>query len=36
MRGIMIQSTLWDLDTKRSAVERRYYRVSTPAPSNGQ
>lgn len=36
MRGVMIQSTLWDLDHKRSAVERRHYRVSTPAPSNGQ
>lgn len=31
MRGIMIQSTLWDMDTKRSAVERRHYRASTPA-----
>lgn len=30
MRGIMIQSTLWDMDTKRSAVERRHYRAVTP------
>lgn len=30
-RGIMVQATLWDLDTKQSAVERRYYRDATPA-----
>lgn len=31
-RGVMVQSTLWDMDHKRSAVERRYYRPSTQAP----
>lgn len=33
MRGVMIQSNLWDLDTKPSAVERRYFRTTTPASS---
>lgn len=36
MRGIMIQATLWDADTKRSAVRHRYYPVSTPANQLGQ
>lgn len=36
MRGIMIQATLWDADTKRSAVRQRYYPVSTPANQLGQ
>lgn len=36
MRGIMIQATLWDLDNKRSAVERRYYRQSTTGAALGQ
>jgi hypothetical protein len=36
MRGIMIQSTLWDMDTKRSAVRQRYYPASTPANQLGQ
>lgn len=31
-RGIMVQATLWDMDTKRTAVERRYYRPSTQTP----
>lgn len=30
-RGIMIQSTLWNIDNKRSAVRQRYYPASTPA-----
>lgn len=29
MRGIMIQSTLWAMDGKRSARERRFYRPQT-------
>lgn len=36
MRGIMIQSTLWDIDAKRSAVRHRYYPASTPANQLGQ
>jgi hypothetical protein len=36
MRGVMIQSTLWDMDTKRSAVRQRYYPASTPANQLGQ
>ena len=36
MRGIMIQSTLWSLDNKRSAVRLRYYPASTPANQLGQ
>ena len=36
MRGIMIQSTLWDLDGKRSARERRHYRVQTTGAALGQ
>ena len=36
MRGVMIQSTLWDMDTKRSAVSQRYYPASTPANQLGQ
>lgn len=36
MRGIMIQATLWDADTKRSAVRHRYYPASTPANQLGQ
>jgi hypothetical protein len=32
MRGMMVQATLWDLDAKRSATERRYYRGTTTAP----
>jgi len=31
VRTVMTQSTLWDLDHKRSATERRYFRASTPA-----
>ena len=31
-RGIMVQATLWDMDTKRTAAERRYFRPSTQAP----
>jgi hypothetical protein len=27
----MTQATLWDYDTKRSAVERRHFRTATPA-----
>jgi len=30
-RGIMVQSTLWSLDGKRSSVRNRYYSASTPA-----
>ncbi|WP_461412950.1 hypothetical protein [Gemmatimonas sp.] len=36
MRGVMIQSTLWDMDHKRSAVRQRYYPASTPANQLGQ
>jgi hypothetical protein len=36
MRGIMVQSTLWDIDAKRSAVRHRYYPASTPANQLGQ
>lgn len=36
MRGIMIQSTLWDMDRKRSATRQRYYPASTPANQLGQ
>ncbi len=36
MRGIMIQATLWDLDGKRSAVERRHYRAQTTGAALGQ
>jgi hypothetical protein len=32
MRGMMVQSTLWGLDAKRSATELRYYRGTTSAP----
>jgi hypothetical protein len=31
-RGIMVQATLWDMDHKRTAAERRYYRPVTQAP----
>jgi hypothetical protein len=31
-RGIMVQATLWDMDHKRTAAERRYYRSVTQAP----
>jgi hypothetical protein len=30
-RTVMTQATLWDYDTKRSAVERRHFRTATPA-----
>ena len=36
MRGIMIQSTLWAMDGKRSARERRHYRPSTTGAAMGQ
>jgi len=36
MRGIMVQSTLWDIDAKRSAVRHRHYPASTPANQLGQ
>lgn len=36
MRGIMIQSTLWELDDKRSATERRHYRSQTTGAALGQ
>jgi hypothetical protein len=35
-RGIMVQSTLWELDDKRSATRLRYYAPSTPANQLGQ
>ncbi len=35
MRGIMIQSTLWGMDGKRSARERRYYRPQTTGAALG-
>ncbi|QJR35965.1 hypothetical protein [Gemmatimonas groenlandica] len=36
MRGIMIQSTLWSIDGKRSARERRHYRPQTTGAALGQ
>ena len=36
IRGIMVQATLWDLDEKRSAVERRYHRPQTTGAALGQ
>lgn len=36
MRGIMIQSTLWMMDGKRSAVRLRHYGPSTSGASLGQ
>jgi hypothetical protein len=36
MRGIMIQSTLWAMDGKRSARERRHYRPNTTGAALGQ
>ncbi|WP_309672260.1 hypothetical protein [Gemmatimonas sp.] len=36
MRGIMIQSTLWSMDGKRSARERHYYRPQTTGTALGQ
>ncbi len=36
MRGIMIQSTLWAMDGKRSARERRFYRPQTTDEALGR
>jgi hypothetical protein len=36
MRGIMIQATLWGMDGKRSARERRFYRAQTTGETLGQ
>ena len=36
MRGIMIQSTLWAMDGKRSARERRMYRTQTTGEALGR
>jgi hypothetical protein len=36
IRGIMVQSTLWSMDGKRSARERRYYRPQTTGAALGQ
>ena len=36
MRGIMIQSTLWAMDGKRSARERRFYRAQTTGEALGR
>jgi hypothetical protein len=36
MRGIMIQSTLWAMDGKRSASERRFYRAQTTGEALGR
>ena len=36
MRGIMVQSTLWEIDGKRSARERRHYRPQTAGTALGQ
>ena len=36
MRGIMIQATLWGMDGKRSASERRFYRAQTTGEALGR
>jgi len=36
MRGIMIQATLWAMDGKRSASERRFYRAQTTGEALGR
>ena len=36
MRGIMIQSTLWAMDGKRSARERRFYRAQSTGEALGR
>jgi hypothetical protein len=36
MRGVMVQSTLWAMDQKRSATRLRFYPASTPANQLGQ
>jgi hypothetical protein len=35
-RGIMVQSTLWSIDKKPSAVERRHFRPNTTGEALGQ
>ena len=36
MRGIMIQATLWGMDSKRSARERHFYRAQTTGETLGR